>query len=122
MEIPVRGLRPTVTSAVFPATLAVTFAARDVVKVVCATPRESVLTDGLESDPASVVNVTGTPERPLPDTSSTRAVMVADPPEGPNVCGLAVMSTRSAPALPTFKFSSLPDAPPENAVIVAVPL
>ena len=29
---------------------------------------------------------------------------------------------RSAPADPTRRFSSLPDAPPENAVIVAVPL
>jgi hypothetical protein len=34
MLIPVRGLRPTLTSAVFPATFAVTFAGRDVVRTV----------------------------------------------------------------------------------------
>jgi hypothetical protein len=36
--------------------------------------------------------------------------------------GVALNSTRSAAAVPTRRFSSLPDAPPENAVIVAVPL
>ena len=38
MLIPVRGLSPTVTSAVLPATLAVTFAVRVVVSIVRATP------------------------------------------------------------------------------------
>jgi hypothetical protein len=102
--------------------LAVTLAARDVVSVVCAIPAASVVADEIESEPASVENVTAIPAIPVPDTSSTRAEMVEAPPEGPNVCGLALTSTRSTPALPTFRFSSLPDAPPEKAVMVAVPL
>src|SRR5882672_10889200 len=126
--IPVRGAIPMVTSAVFPATLAVTLAARVVdcvdvnVSVVVATPDESVGAVEGFSEPLSVVNVTGMPDSPVPDTSSTRAVIVDVPPVGATVCGLAPTTTRSTPAAPTFRFSSLPDAPPENAVIVATPL
>jgi hypothetical protein len=83
--IPVRGFNPTVTSAVFPATLAVTFETRDVFKTVCATPSESVFAVAGERVPLSVVNVTGTPGSPEPDTSSTRAVIVELPPTGPSV-------------------------------------
>jgi hypothetical protein len=36
--------------------------------------------------------------------------------------GDALTSTRSAAAVPTRKFASFAEAPPENAVIVAVPL
>ena len=68
------------------------------------------------------MNWTETPGTPDPDTSSTRAEIVVVPPFGGSVCGDALMMTRSAAALPTFRFSSFPDAPPENAVIVAVPL
>jgi hypothetical protein len=40
---PVRGFRPTVASAVLPATFAVTFAGRDVFRVTVATPLASVM-------------------------------------------------------------------------------
>src|SRR5947207_3668804 len=119
---PVRGFSPTVTSAVFPATLAVTLAVRDVFRTVCALPSASVVDDDADNVPLSVVNVTGMPARPEPDPSSTCAVIVELPPTGPSVCGLALITTRSTAALPTLRFSSLPDAPPENAVTVAVPL
>jgi hypothetical protein len=120
--MPVRGLRLTVTSAVFPATLAVTFAVREINAVMLATPDWSVVAEELERLAVSVVNDTGTPGTPDPATSSTRAEIVVVPPLGGSVCGLALMIRRSAAALPTFRFSSLPEAPPENAVIVAVPL
>ena len=110
------------TSAVLPATLAVTFAVRGALSEVVATPFESVVAvDGFKM-PLSVVNVTGIPDRPVPDTSSTRAEIVDTPPPGGSVCGFALTITRSTPAAPTFRFSSLPDAPPEKAVIVATPL
>src|SRR5436190_524048 len=82
MDMPVRGFRPTVTSAVFPATLAVTFAVRGAFTVVVATPDASVMAVEGFSVPWSVVNVTGTPDKGLPDTSSTRAEMVDVPPPG----------------------------------------
>jgi len=92
------------------------------VSVVVATPDESVVAVAGFNEPLSLVNVTGMPDSPTPDTSSTRAVIVDVPPSGDTVCGLALTTTRSTPAAPTFRFSSLPDAPPENAVIVATPL
>src|SRR5262245_5357304 len=119
---PVRGLNVTVTSEVLPATLAVTLAVVGALTTVVATPDESGVAVGGSRLPCSVVNVTGMPETPTPDTSSTRALIVELPPAGGNVCGLALTTTRSTPAAPTFRFSSLPDAPPENAVIVATPL
>jgi hypothetical protein len=70
---PVRGLRPTVISAVFPATFAVTFVTREVVSETRAVPLSSVVADELDNDPLSVLNVTGTPGTPDPETSSTRA-------------------------------------------------
>ena len=105
-----------------PATLAVTFAVRGALSEVVATPFESVVAVGGFTVPLSVVNVTGIPDRPVPDTSSTRAEIVDIPPPGGSVCGFALTITRSTPAAPTFRFSSFPDAPPENAVIVAMPL
>ena len=119
---PVRGLRLSVISTVFPATLAVTFAVRVINAVILAVPLSSVVAVELESDAVSERNWTETPGTPDPDTSSTRAEIVVVPPFGGSVCGDALMMTRSAAALPTFRFSSFPDAPPENAVIVAVPL
>ncbi len=68
------------------------------------------------------MKLTGTPGIPAPLTSSTRAAISVVPPEGGRTAGVAVTSTRSAAAVPTRRFSSLADAPPENAVIVAVPL
>ncbi len=86
-----------------------------------AVPLSSVVAVELESEAASEKNWTETPGTPDPATSSTRAEIVVGPPFGGSVCGDALMMTRSAAALPTFRFSSFPDAPPENAVIVAVP-
>jgi type II secretory pathway pseudopilin PulG len=120
--IPVLGLRLTVTSAVFPATLAVIFAVREISAVTLAVPVSSVVAEELDRLAVSVVNATATPGTPDPATSSTRAEIVVVPPLGGSVCGVALMMSRSAAALPTFRFSSFPDAPPENAVIVAVPL
>ena len=131
IEMPVRGFSETVTSAVLPATVAVTFAVRspdcddgaDVsVSVVVATPNESVVAVAGFNEPLSVENATGIPPSPVPETSSTRAVIVDVPPAADTADGLAAMVTRSTPAAPTFRFSSLPDDPPENAVIVATPL
>jgi hypothetical protein len=122
MVTPVRGFNRTVTSAVLPATFAVTLASRLVVSDTLAVPEASVSADDAESVPLSVENVTGTPATGEPDTSSTRADITAVPPPGASVCGLAVSNTRSAAALPTRRFSSVPTAPPENAVILATPL
>ncbi len=72
--------------------------------------------------PTSAVNVTGTPGTPAPLTSSTRAAMLDVPPAAASVCGVALKSTRSTAADPTRRFSSRAEAPPENAVTVAVPL
>src|SRR5262245_60899896 len=48
--------------------------------------------------------------------------MSAVPPAGGRFCGDAERRSRSTAAVPTLRFSILPEAPPENAVIVAVPL
>ena len=120
--MPVRGLSVTVAVAVLPAALAVTVASWDVVNVVAAVPLESVMTVPGLTVPLVVVNVTGTAASPTPLTSSTRADTVLGPPEHGSACGLAVNNMWSAPAEPTFRFSILPEAPPEKAVIVAVPL
>ena len=122
MLTPVRALRLTVTVAVLPATFTVTIVVRAAESVVLATPFESVSAEPAPSCPWSAVNATGTPEMPAPLTSSTRAVISVTPPEGGRTAGVAVSSTRSAAAVPTRRFSSLADAPPENAVIVASPL
>ena len=122
IAIPVRALSVTVAVAVLPAAFAVTVASCVVLNVVAAVPLASVTAVPGSTAPLVVVKVTGTAGRPTPLTSSTRAAIVLGPPEQGMACGLAVRRMRSAPADPTFTFSSLPDAPPENAVIVAVPL
>ena len=119
---PVRALTVTVTVAVLPATLAVTIVCRLAVRDVLATPLASVETDPEPSCPLSAVKVTGTPGMPAPLVSSTRAEISVVPPFGGSTDGDALTSTRSAAAVPTRKFSSFAEAPPENAVIVAVPL
>ena len=91
--IPVRGLRLTTTLAVFPPTFAVTVAFADVVNVVVATPVSSVVAVGGDTVPASVVNVTGAPVTGAPDAFSTRAVIVAVPPDGLIGFGVAVTRT-----------------------------
>src|SRR3954453_7450923 len=87
MVIPVRGLGVRVTSAVLPAALAVTFAERApaldalvAVNVDVATPEASVVAVTGFSEPLSALKVTGMPGSPAPDTSSTRALIVAVPP------------------------------------------
>ncbi len=119
---PVRGRRVTLTSAVFPETLAVTLVAAVVVSVVVARPLLSVTAVEFVSTPLSVVNVTRMPGTAEPVVFSVRACTVAVPPLGGSVCGETERSTRSIAAEPTARFSSFPEAPPENAVIVAAPL
>ena len=120
--IPVRGFSLTVISAVFPATFAVTFASRDVVSKTVAVPESSVTAEDADRVPLSVMNDTGMPGTGPPEVFSTRAEICDVPPAGPSVCGVAVSTTRSAAALPTRRFSIVPTAPPENAVIFARPL
>ena len=109
------------TSAVFPMTLAVTFAAREVVSVVLAIRVPSVMADELESAPASVLNVTGIPARPNPDTSSTRAVIVDVPLRAERLRTRADEHAFGSGAA-DLQILQLARGSPENAVIVAVPL
>lgn len=95
---------------------------RFVVKRAVATPLASVVTFVAESVPKSAENVTVTPGKMFPDVSSGRASRSAEPPIAGRFCGDADSRRRSTAAVPTLRFSNLPDAPPENAVIVAVPL
>lgn len=105
-------------------TLAVTVAVCAVVSVVDAMPPSPVLTTPALSVPAVVVNVTGTPLIKLPLTSNTVAEIVVEPPSAGTLAGLALTTTFCTAALPTRIFSAPldpTDAPPEIAVIVAVP-
>jgi type II secretory pathway pseudopilin PulG len=101
--------------------VAVTFDVPLVVSVAAALPFESVLTVDGDTAPLSVENVTGTPPTGLPPSSVTVAITWTDPPFAPSDCGTAVTVTVFAAAVPTFSVVDV-DAPPENAVIVAVPL
>jgi hypothetical protein len=105
-------------------TFAVTVAVCAVVSVVDATPVASVLTTPALSVPAVVVNVTGMVDMRLPLTSNTVAEIVDEPPSEGTVAGVALTITFCTPAEPTRIFSApfVPVvAPPEIAVIVAVP-
>lgn len=105
-------------------TLAVTVATCAVVKVVDATPVASVVTTAALSVPAVVANVTGMPVIRFPLTSNTVAAIVVDPPSAGTVAGVAFATIFWTAAEPTRIFSAplVPvDAPPEIAVIVAVP-
>jgi hypothetical protein len=77
-----------------------------------------------ESVPAVVVNDTGADRSGLPLMSNTVAVMVVVPPVFGTVAGFAFTVTRPTAAVPT-EILSAPAAPvvapPEIAVIVAVP-
>lgn len=105
--------------------VAVTFAVRVVVKVVVATPLLFVAElDGLTA-PVSLTNDTATPGSRLPLMSRTVAEIVDDPPEADRTDGLAFNDILPTAAVPTaiFRaFAALTDAPPDEAVIVAVPL
>jgi hypothetical protein len=134
-ENAVRPLAPTVTvielaplaplpppvSFGAPAMRAVTVAVVVVVSVVCATPLASVFFDVGDTVPALVTKETGTLATPDPPTSLTIAVIADCPPEAGSVCGVAVITIRSAAVAPTLT-SIADDAPPENAVTLAVPL
>ena len=111
-----------VTSVDFvPPAVADTVAALVVVSVVRATPALSVLTTEELNDPDVVLNVTGTPLIALPDASTTTAVTVVLPPLAGIDVGLADTLTRPAAAAPTDNSNGSDAAPPEIAVIVALP-
>jgi hypothetical protein len=102
----------------------VTVAVRLVVSVVCAVPLESVLTTLAENDPAVVVKVTGTDDSTLPLGSLTDAVIADVPPLAATFAGFALTEMRptAAAPMPILIAPAVPVvAPPEDAVIVAVP-
>lgn len=111
----------TMTVAVFPATAAVTVASRSVVSVVTARPLKSVLADVALNDPAVVENVTGTPWSGLLEVSVTVAVTTLGPPLAATLVGLALRLTAFAAAAPTVSVNASEAAPPEMALIDAVP-
>ena len=108
-------------SPFFPATLAVTVASRLVVSVVTALPLRSVLADVALNDPAVLENVTGTPCTALPEVSVTVAVITLGPPLAATLVGLAFRLTAFAAAAPTVSSNASEAAPPEIALIAAVP-
>lgn len=89
------------------------------------------------SVPAVVLKLTGTPERPLPLVSTTLAVSVLVPPVAGTTAGLAlrlILATAAEPIAIFTTFAAVlvvvppvvvdvlpPPAPPEMAVMVAVP-
>jgi hypothetical protein len=122
--VPPVGGGVVVPPPVMPA-VAVTVAVLLVVSVVWASPAESVATEDAASDPAFVLNVTGTPVSGLPLVSSTLATIVDVPPLAETVPGLALIETLPTAAAPTAILIALVPlalAPPELATIVAVPL
>jgi hypothetical protein len=116
-----RALRPTVVSPSRAPARAVTTAWPVVVSVVVAIPFASVTAVFDENDPLVVVKVTVIPGSAVPASVSTRAVTVVVPPEAPRFWGLADTAIRPAAAVPTARLFSVPTAPPEYAVITAVP-
>ena len=105
-------------------TLAVTVVCWLVVNVAVATPFASVVRAEEESEPAVDDRLTGAELSPLPLMSKTDTVIVVEPPSAGTDAGLALTLTRPtaadpmailmAPAVPTL-------APPQEAVMVAVP-
>jgi hypothetical protein len=105
-------------------TLAVTVAVVEVLSRVVVMPFASVVAAMTSSEPAVVENVTGAAERTLPLMSNTDAWIVEVPPCAGTTVGLALTETRPTAAVPTAIFTAfvpLALAPPEAAVIVAVP-
>ena len=118
-------------------TVAVTTASTEVERVVCAFPLESVLTSDTDSEPPEVEKLTGAALSAFPLTSTTLAVTVEDPPLADIVDGFAESVIRPTAAVPTEILTEpvlvavvppLPPvvpavvAPPDAALIVAVPL
>lgn len=105
--------------------IAVTFAVRVAVNTVDATPLPFVVAEEGLTAPVSTVNATFTPGSTLPEMSSTIAEIVEVPPPAGKEVGLAVTPRLPTAALPTAILSTLAvatAAPPEAAVMVAVPL
>jgi hypothetical protein len=78
-----------------------------------------------DSVPDVAVNDTGAERSAFPLMSNTVAVIVVDPPVFGTVAGLALTVTRPTPAVPMAIFTApvVPVvAPPDDAMIVAVPL
>lgn len=114
---------PPVAGACAP-TLAVTVAGRLVVSTEVATPSASAVASDVDKVPAVVEKLTGAELSPLPLKSKTAAVMVVEPPVFGTDAGLALTVTRPTAAVPTaiLMAPAVPvDAPPEIAVIVAIP-
>ena len=87
-------------------------------------PFASVFTKELDRTPAEVAKLTGTKGRAFPLISTTLAVIVEDPPPAEIVLGFAVSEMRPTAAVPTAILTApfAPVfAPPDEAVIVAVP-
>jgi hypothetical protein len=104
--------------------VAVTFAVRLVDRVLVAIPCEFVFDTLSLIEPASVANVTGMPLSALPPASVTFALIVELPPRDDTIAGLALATTAVTAADPTAIFTALAaatPAPPELAVIVAIP-
>ncbi len=104
--------------------VAVTFAVRFVDRMLVAMPCAFVFETLSLIDPASVVNVTGMPLSALPPASVTFALIVELPPRDDTIDGLALATTALTAADPTAIFTALAAAtlaPPEAAVIVAIP-
>jgi hypothetical protein len=95
-----------------------------VLKTVTALPDPSVVAPVVVKLPAVVENDTSVDGNALPFTSNTLAVIVDWPPVAGTSVGFADMFTRPTAALPTRILTTLllvTDAPPDRAVIVAVP-
>ena len=119
----VGGVVPVLEPACAP-TATVTVAAVDVLRTAVATPLASVETATCSSDPAVVVNDTGAELSGLPLMSITVPVMVDEPPTDGSSVGFAATRTLPTAAVPTATlaaFAPLAEAPPELAVMIAVP-
>lgn len=106
---------------VVPPAVAVTLACCVVDSVVRAVPAVSVLTTVALNVPAVVAKVTGTPPSGFPDASTTCALIVVVPPVDGTDAGFAVTLTRPAAAAPTDSSRASDAAPPEIALIDALP-
>lgn len=130
------GVVPVPAAGALLPTVAVTVAVTTVCSVVFAMPFVSVRTVVEASEPAVVVKETGALGSGLPFTSYTDADMKEVPPIDPSNAGFALMETRPTAALPTAILTTLldvavvvepvpvvapPPAPPEIAVMTAVP-
>jgi hypothetical protein len=106
-------------------TVAVTVAVIEVDKTVWAAPVASAFTVAALRDPADVVKFTGTDERGEPFTSRTLAVITDVPPIAGIIPGFAARLTWPTAAAPIAILTALAVvtlAPPDDAVMLAVPL